>query len=531
MTIPDQSGRHVAPAADAGAGARRPGLVLLTMCLAQAMILVDVTIVNIALPSIQSRLHESPADLEWVITAYALALAALIPVSGALGDRWGRRRLFIVGMALFTVGSIACALSGTAVELTVFRGVQGVGGAMMSALTLAILSAVYPPQRRARAIGIWATASGLGFGLGPLVGGVLIESFGWSSIFWVNVPFGIAALTLAALAVPESRNPRPRALNLPSVVLIALGLAALTFGFTRLSADPVTSPVTVISLALGVLLIGLFVWSERRSVFPMIPGAVIRSRLFDVGCAVYLCSYTALTGLMFYLTLLYQNVDGWSPLKTGLSWLAMNIPFLVITRLADRFSRAFPGSAVVAAGCVSSAIGVIVLSTLTPGGSLVTMGAGLALLGLGNGTLMPGVTYTAMREIPPEFNGTASGVLNTARQIGTSIGLAVLGAISGSVSTTTWAHDTGHVQSSAVAAQAHNVAIGEIRSVTGSLGSTFRAAATDAFINGYHVAMLVAGLCLVAAALFAAFGLRAPRTRDNDAPGPRQASAPVRAGR
>ena len=371
--------------------------------------MLDVTIVNIALPSIQSQLHESPADLEWVITAYTLALAALIPVSGTLGDQWGRRRLFVVGMALFTAGSMACAVSGTAVELTVFRGVQGVGGAVMSALTLAILSAAYPAGRRAGAIGIWATASGLGFGLGPVAGGLLIESFGWSSIFWVNVPLGIADLILTILVVPESRNPAPRALNVPSVMLAALGLAALTLGFTSLSSDPITSPLTLSSLAAGAALACLFVWNERHCASPMIPAALIRSRPFDVGCAVYFLSYTALTGLMFYLTLLYQNVDGWSPLETGLSWMAMNIPFLAVTRFTRRLARAWPGWVTVACGCMSSAVGVIVLSTLSPGSPVVTMSVGLALLGLGNGMLMPGVTNVAMRDIP----GTSPALAST----------------------------------------------------------------------------------------------------------------------
>jgi MFS family permease len=309
-----------------------------------------------------------------------------------------------------------------------------------------LAQAAYPGKQRAGAIGIWATASGLGFGLGPLAGGLLIESFGWSSIFWVNVPLGIADLIQTLLVVPESKNPAPRALNVPSVILAALGLAALTLGFTSLSSDPITSPLTLSSLAARAVLACLFVWSERRSASPMIPAAVIRSRPFDTGCAVYFLSYTALTGVMFYLTLLYQNVNGWSPLETGLSWLAMNVPYLAAAQLTGRLARAWPGWVTVACGCMSSAVGVIVLSTLSPASSVVTMSAGLALLGLGNGMLMPGVTNVAMRDIPPDFAGTASGVLNTARQAGTSIGLSVLGAVSASVSGATWARHASHGQ-------------------------------------------------------------------------------------
>ena len=226
-------------------------LTLLAMCIGQGMILLDVTIVNVALPSIQRQLHESSGDLEWVVSAYALSLAALIPLSGTLGDRFGRKRFFAVGMVVFALGSVACALSTSAPELIGARAFQGVGGAIMSALALSILSETYSGKARAGAIGIWATVAGLGFGLGPVVGGLLLGVFGWSSVFWVNVPFAVAGVVLTVTVVPESRNPDTRAVDVPGVLASAAGLLALTFGLVESSSNSWTSTPVWVSIVAG----------------------------------------------------------------------------------------------------------------------------------------------------------------------------------------------------------------------------------------------------------------------------------------
>jgi DHA2 family methylenomycin A resistance protein-like MFS transporter len=245
------------------------------MCIAQGMILLDVTIVNIALPSIQRELHASAGELEWVISGYALSLAALIPLSGSLGDRFGRKRFFAAGMVVFALGSVACALSASALELIAARAVQGVGGAIMSALALSILTVTYSGKARAGAIGIWATVAGLGFGLGPVVGGVLLGMFGWSSIFWVTVPFAVAGIILTVTAVPESRNPDTRPVDGPGALTSAGGLLALIFGLIESASSPWTSAPVAIPLAVGLALLASFVWWERRASVPMVPTAVV----------------------------------------------------------------------------------------------------------------------------------------------------------------------------------------------------------------------------------------------------------------
>jgi EmrB/QacA subfamily drug resistance transporter len=486
-------------------------LTLLAMCIAQGMILLDVTIVNIALPSIQRELGESSSELEWVISAYALSLAALIPLSGSLGDRFGRKRLFTAGLVVFALGSVGCALSPSALDLIVARAVQGVGGAMMSALALSILSQAYSGKARAGAIGIWATCAGLGFGLGPVVGGLLLGPFGWSSIFWVNVPFAVAGVALTVTVVSESRNPDTRPVDVPGVLASTAGLLALTFGLIESSSGSWRSAPVLAPLAAGLVLLACFAWWEHRAPVPMIPSEVLRLRSFTTACGVYLFSYAALTGVYFYLTLLYQDVNGWSALRTGLSWLFMNVPFLGMAQLAGRLSRRLPSPAIAGGGCLVTAAGVFTFSTLTPSSPFVIAVIGYVVFGIGTGIWIPGVANVAMRDVPPGLSGTASGIFNACRQVGTSIGLAILGAIGADAATSAWRNEVAQLPGAARQAaigQARAVASARIGQVTRALGGHHRAAAELAFSHGYQVAVRTAGLCLIAAVIIAAFGLR-----------------------
>jgi EmrB/QacA subfamily drug resistance transporter len=485
---------------------RRQRLTLAAMCIAQGMTLLDVTIVNTALPSIQRQLHMTPGRLEWVISAYALSLAAFIPLGGALGDRFGRKRLFLAGMVVFTIGSIACALSSTDLDLIGSRALQGVGGAVMSALTLSILTETYPPARRAGAFGIWAAIAGLGFGLGPVVGGLLLSVFDWSSIFWVNVPVAVAGLVVTVLAVAESRDPSARHLDAVGVVALALGLLGVTFGLIESSTNPWGSRLVAGPLLVGVaFVVGFALW-ERRTETPMLPPQLLRARSFVTGCGVYLLAYLALTGVMFYVTLLFQNIDGWSPLRTGLSWLSMNIPFLVTAQFAGRLNRRFPAAAVVAGGCLVGACGVATLGSLGESTPFAVAFVGYVLLGSGWGALVPSTINVAMRDVPPGTSGGASGIVNAARQVGTSVGLAVLGAIGVHAATSAWAARTSSVAGAAQHAQA--VAGAQIALVTTSLGPAVRGDAVDAFLTGYHWALLTAAACTLVAGGVAAVGLR-----------------------
>jgi DHA2 family methylenomycin A resistance protein-like MFS transporter len=509
----------------------RRRLTLLAMCISQAMILLDITIVNIALPSIQRELSMSPSRLEWVVSAYALSLAALIPFGGTLGDRYGRKRLFLIGMVVFTVGSIGCALSPAATALIGARVIQGIGGAIMSALTLSILTETFPPETRAGAIGTWAAIAGLGFGAGPVVGGILLGFFGWSSIFWVNVPLALVGLVLTVVAVKESRDPVPRPLDVPGVITSALGLLAVTFGLIESSSYHWGSWLVAAPLVVGVALLVVFALWEHHTPSPMLPPGLLRARSFTVGCSVYLLVYLALTGVMFYVTLLYQNVEGWSALRTGLSWLSMNIPFLVMAQLSGRLHRRFSSTAVVTCGCLVGACGTLGLSLVMPSTPFALAGVGYALLGAGYGTLVPGITNVAMRDVPAGVSGCASGILNSARQVGTSVGLAVLGAIGVNAAVSDWTSRTAGFPAStraAAAGQAQHVAGAQIGAVTKALGAAYRAPAVESFAHGYRLAMIVAAGAVFAAAACTLFGLgRAPAPSGGDDSALSTAAPPV----
>jgi MFS transporter, DHA2 family, methylenomycin A resistance protein len=494
---------------------QRRWLTLLAMCVSLFMIQVDVTIVNVALPSIQHSLRTSPGDLEWVISAYALALAALIPVGGALGDRYGRKRIFLIGVTVFAVGSVACALSRSDAALVGFRALQGVGGAAMLALTLSIITETFPGETRAGAIGTWAAIGGTGFGVGPVIGGILLSFFGWSSVFWVNVPFTIVAVALTLAAVPESRNPAARRLDGPGVATSALGLVGITLGLIEASSHPWGSWPVLAPLATGAVLGACFAQWERRSPHPMIPPALLRARSFVSASGVFLISYAAFSGVMYYVTLLYQDVYGWSPLRTGLSWILMNAPFLLMAQLTGPIDRRHPPSWVVGLGCIVAAIGVFALSragTTTP---FMLTAIGYILAGTGYGVIVPGVAHVAMRDVPAGVSGAASGVVNASRQVGTSVGLGVLGSIGVAAATSHWdaaIHRLPAPARAAAARQAQNVAGAHISAVTHALGATYQNAAAQSFIHGYHLAVGAGAACVLAAAITALLGFRRPRS-------------------
>ena len=510
-------------------GRRLRRLTLLAMCVATFMIQLDVTIVNVALPSIQRDLQVSTGSLEWVISGYALSLAALIPVGGALGDRYGRRRIFLAGVVVFAIGSAACARSPDAIVLVASRALQGAGGAAMLALTLSIITDAFPPETRAGAIGTWAAVGGTGFGVGPAVGGVLLRFSGWALVFLVNIPFAVIVVTLTAVAVRPARNPGSRRLDLPGAAASAVGLFAVTLGLTEAAARSWASWAVAAPIAVGVVFLAGFLGWERRCPHPMIPPTLLRARSFVSASAVYLVSYTAFSGVLFYVTLLYQDVNGWSPLRTGLSWLFMNAPFLLTAQLAGRLDRRCPAAGVVAAGCAAGAAGVFALSMAGPTTPFVVTAVGYLLCGAGFGLLVPGVTNVAMRDVPPETSGAASSVVNASRQIGTSVGLAVLGTLGATSAISHWkAAARGFpapIRADALR-QAQNVAGARISAVAQRLGSGYRHPAAQSFVHGYHVAVGAGAACLLAAAVIAGVGFRRPAAGPEPPDRPSFASKP-----
>ena len=414
-------------------GPGRQRWTLIATCFAQFMILLDVTIVNVALPSIQRGLDVSAGNLVWTINAYVLPLAALILVGGTLGDRYGRRRLFALGFVLFTVFSVGCALSTSDHALIAFRALQGVGAALLAPLSLSILVDAYEPERRPWAIGIWATIAGFGFGLGPVLGGALIEIFDWSAIFWVNAPIGVAGLVVTLAYVRESRDPTPRRLDLPGAVLGSAALFCLTLALVETDDHAWTSAFTLSFLGAAVVLGAGFVAVEARRSDPMLPLGFFRRRTFTVANVNYLAMYAALAGTLFFVSLYFQNVKGFSALGTGVFWLTMNVPFLLVSPFAGRLEARFGARRVVFAGALLGGLGVLDFALLGVDSPSLLAVPGYVLVGLGYGAAVPAISAMAMGAIEVERAGVASGVLNTARQVGGAVGLAALGSIATAV--------------------------------------------------------------------------------------------------
>ncbi|WP_143052918.1 MFS transporter [Propionibacterium cyclohexanicum] len=484
---------------------------LTAMCLAQFMLMLDVTIVNIALPSMQRELHLANSGLEWVISAYSLSLAALIPFGGALGDRFGRKRWFLTGLLVFTAGSIGCALSSSGAMLVTSRAVQGIGGALMVTLTLSIVTLAFPQAQRAWAIGLWGSLGGLGFGAGPLAGGLLLAHFRWSAIFWVNVPLALVTLLLTWRFVQESPRGQAGSLDIGGVVLSGLGLVGLVYGLIGAAAGVWASPKVIAPLVIGLaLLIGFVRW-ERVAPSPMMPLDLFGSVGFTTGMSVYFFNYLALNGVMFYMALLYQDVKGWSVLGTGLSWLFMNIPFVLASQGAAKLTRFARPGVIVVTGAIVEMSGVLLLSQVGASTPFALTAAGFFLLGLGPGLMTPTATHMAMSDAPAAVAGSASGVLNASRQLGSSVGLAVLGALGAAAAGRRWA-DTVAGLPAGIHAQAEAllpaVAGGRLSEVTAQLGEAVRPGAVDAFTAGSRTALLAAGVCMLICVLIAVRGLR-----------------------
>jgi DHA2 family methylenomycin A resistance protein-like MFS transporter len=491
-----------------GSGQR---LTLVVACVAQVMMVLDVLIVSVALPSMQRELHLSPAGLEWVVSAYALALAALIPVGGALGDHFGRKRIFLAGVIVFTLASAGCALSVSGGMLIGFRVVQGIGGAVMSSLTLSLISEAYPPEARARPIGIWAAASGLAVAGGSVLGGLLLSVFPWSSIFWVNVPIGVLAVVISLTAVAESREPVPRPFDTAGVALTACGLFLLTFGFVDSADATWGSPIAVSCVAAGVLTLAAFFARERKAAYPMVPPALLRTPGFGRACAVYLLAYLAFSGFIYYVTLFFQNIEGWSALRTGLSWLFFCVPYFFVAQLAKQAGRRLPAAWAVGLGCLIAAAGMFGMSQLTTARPFAWAASCYILVGVGFALMVPAGSTAAMASVPEGSSGIGSGLFNASRQIGTAMGLAILGSVGASVILADW-----HRQSGAFppgerhhAAQAGtDVAGGQVHAVIASLGRLALDPAAASFTRGFELALLLAGAIIAAAGLLGFLGLR-----------------------
>ncbi len=411
------------------AGKYRPGWTLALAGMGAFISALDVVVVATALPVMQARLGASLADLEWTINAYNLVFGCLMLTGAALGDRFGRRRMYVTGLVTFVAGSAVAALAPDTGVLIGGRVIQGAGAAMLLPLTLALISGAFPPDKRGAAIGIWGGITGLGVAAGPVVGGAVVQGLSWQWIFWINVPVGLAVAGLSAARLPESRGTRPQ-LDITGMILAGAGLFALTWGPVRAPAAGWGSAEVIGALAAGVVLMAGFVGWERRSRYPMLPLAYFRRRGFATANAVIFFQFTSLIGSLFFITQLFQTGLGYSPLAAGLRilvWMAM--PMLVAPvagALADRIgNRPF-----MVGGLVLQAAGLGWLAAVVkPGVSYGALIAPLVIAGVGIAMCFPTVANAVTGSVPPEDAGVAAGTNNALNALGGVFGVAVLAAV------------------------------------------------------------------------------------------------------
>jgi EmrB/QacA subfamily drug resistance transporter len=457
------------------------------------MIMLDNTVVNVALPSIQSSLHLKTSELEWVVAGYALTFGAFMLTGGKLADLLGRRRIFVAGLVVFTAASLACGLAGSANMLIAARVIQGLGAAMMNPATLSIITVTFPPRQRGTAIGIWAGVSALALAIGPLVGGIITERINWNWIFFINIPVGIIAIVAAYAFITESRDEsREQRPDLPGLISSAVGLFALSYALIEANNYGWTSTRILASFAIAAVALTAFVLLELHQRLPMLDLTLFKNKTFAGANTVMLLVGLAMFGVFFFVSLYVQQILGYSPIQAGASFLPWTILIVLLAPRAGKLSDQVGSRWLVTGGMTILAGALFLFSQLGGNASFWTLLPAMLLGGVGMSAVMAPVTSTAMGSVPRDKAGVGSAVLNSMRQVGGSLGIAVMGAI-----------------------------------VAQSITTKGRPTPTE-FLNGYHHALEVATIIALVGAGIAAATLRKVH-HPEPAPGEAPAPAPVMA--
>ena len=509
---------------------------LIAVCIGVFMLLIDVTVVNTALPAIQRSLHSSFTDLQWVVNAYALTLAAFLLTAGSLGDLTGRRRVFSVGLILFTAASLLCGLASSPLMLNLARAVQGVGGAVMFATSLALIAGAFQGRDRGTAFAAYGAVLGAAVAIGPLVGGGLTSGIGWRWIFFVNVPIGAIAVFLTLRHVSESRDPGARTIDWVGLVTFSSALFLLIYALSQGNGKGWGSGEIVGCLAGAAALLAAFGVAERRVRNPMFDLALLRRPAFAGAAIVGFALSASIFALYLYLTLYIQNVLGYSPIQAGLRFLPMTVLLFLVSPISGRLTVRVPVRFILAAGLALIALSLVLMSGLHANSTYSHLVLGFVIAGLGIGLVNPALASTAVSVVPPEHAGMASGINSTFRQAGIATGIAGLGAIfQHEVSTKTLAslHHSGNAAaalSSTHGRLASTFASGSTGQLARSLHPALRHAVTSAYDAAFTSALNeIILIAAVVAAVGAIGGLLLVRTRDFVKPEQAPAGADVAA--
>jgi EmrB/QacA subfamily drug resistance transporter len=457
---------------------RRPWLILCVCCMSLLIVGTDVTIVNVALPAIRQSLHASLSGLQWSVDAYTLVIGSLLMASGSTADRFGRRRVFQAGLALFTLGSLLCSVATSVTALILFRGLQALGGSMLNPVALSIVSNTFTGRRaRARAMGVWGAVFGISLALGPVVGGLLVTAVSWRAIFWINVPIGIAAIVLTQLFVPESKAATARRFDPWGQLLIIVLLATLTYGVIQGPSDGWGSPLITAMFAVAAVTAVALVLVESRREQPLLDVRFFRSVPFSGASVIAVLAFGVLAGFLFLNTLYLQEGRGYSALEAGLLTLPMAAMIFVFAPVSGRLvgSRG-PRLPLVLAG-LATAVSLALLTRLSDTTSLPYLLVSYVVLGVGCGLVNTPISNTAVSGMPDSQAGVAASVASASRQTGSALGVAITGSIVAGVPATGLA-------SASHAAWAVLAVCGLAVAVLGFASTTRRALATARRVRG-----------------------------------------------
>jgi EmrB/QacA subfamily drug resistance transporter len=402
---------------------------LLLVSIATFMLLLDVTVVNVALPDIQRELHASLSSLQWVVDAYSLMLAAFLLTAGSLGDRLGRRRVFTIGFGIFTLASFLCGISNDPTLLNLARGLQGIGGAGMFATSLALIGQEFHGKDRATAFGVWGAVVGGAVAVGPLVGGVITESLGWEWIFFVNVPIGITAMVLTERQIVNVFAKDPEPVDVPGLITFSLALFLLIFGLIRGNPEGWDSTLIVSCLVGAAVLLAAFVAIELRSKYPMLDLTLFRKAAFNGVSAVAFGLSAGMFAMFLYLTIYMQGVLDYSPLEAGLRFLPLTVLGFIVAPISGALSHRIPIRVLLGVGLATVGVGLLLMHGVSPDSGWTTLLGGFLVAGIGIGITNPGIGQAAIAVVPVEKSGMGSGINTTFRQVGIATGVAGLGAV------------------------------------------------------------------------------------------------------
>jgi EmrB/QacA subfamily drug resistance transporter len=478
---------------------------LLAVCTGVFMLLLDITIVNVALPYIQQAFHASLADLQWVIDAYALTLAAFLLTAGSVGDLVGRRLVFAVGIVVFTLGSALCGIASDPTFLAVSRGFQGIGGAIMFATSLALLADAFPPQERGVAFGVFGAVTGVAVAIGPVLGGALTSGLSWRWIFFVNVPIGVLALLVTLREVRESKAPVATRPDWLGFVTFTLGLTALVYGLIRSHPDGWGSTTVTGSLIAAAVLITLFLVIEMRLRAPMLDLHLLRVPTFNGGLIAAWAISASLFSLLTYVVLYLQNVLGSSALDTGMRLLPMTGAIFLTAGLAGRLTGHVPTRALIAPGFAFIGAGLLLMRGITPADDWTHLLPGMIVAGIGAGFVNVPLASTAVGVVEPARAGMASGINSTLRQVGIATGVAALGSI---LATQVDSTVVSHLSHTPLAGKAHAIAasvsngsvLQALQTVPAHLRGIAAGAARTGFVDGLNSVILIGAIVAFAAA-------------------------------